>query len=237
MGGSTAMIELQHVVLGYQGKAVASPLSGKFCAGSMTAVIGANGTGKSTLLKTLLGFHVPLMGKITFTTGTTPRTAWLPQLAEMDRQFPATIYDVVSMGNWPARGIFTSLTHRHRQHVMEVIDRVGLSEMCKQPIEILSGGQFQRMLFARLLIQNAPLVLLDEPFTGVDTQTTQFLMTLIRQMHESGQTVITVLHDNELVERFFPEVLLLGPEACHWGPIQQVLPRYHPTGRSLVLTS
>jgi zinc/manganese transport system ATP-binding protein len=120
---------------------------------------------------------------------------------------------------------------------MEAIDRVGLSEMCKQPIETLSGGQFQRMLFARLLIQNAPLVLLDEPFTGVDAQTTQFLMTLIRQMHESGQTVITVLHDNELVERFFPEVLLLSPEACHWGASQQVLPRYHPAALSLVINS
>lgn len=231
------MIELQQVVLGYQGRAVASPLSGTFCAGSMTAVIGANGTGKSTLLKTLLQLHAPLMGNITFTLGAAPRTAWLPQLAEMDRQFPATVYDVVSMGSWPERGIFTSLTRRHRQRVMEAIDRVGLGEMCAQPIETLSGGQFQRMLFARLLIQNAPLVLLDEPFTGVDAQTTQFLMTLIRQMHESGQTVITVLHDNELVARYFPEVLLLSPEACHWGPTQQVLPRYHPTGLNLVRTA
>ncbi|WP_418230280.1 metal ABC transporter ATP-binding protein [Buttiauxella izardii] len=237
VGDSAAMIELQQVVLGYQGRAVTSPLSGKFCAGSMTAVIGANGTGKSTLLKTLLRLHAPVSGRVEYAHGTAPRTAWLPQLADMDRQFPATVYDVVSMGCWPARGLFSSLTRRHRELVTQAIDRVGLSEMYKQPIETLSGGQFQRMLFARLLIQDAPLVLLDEPFTGVDAQTTHFLMVLIHQMHEAGQTVITVLHDNELVERFFPEVLLLGPDACHWGATQQVLPRYNPLGLNLVLSA
>ncbi|MCT4708531.1 ATP-binding cassette domain-containing protein [Enterobacteriaceae bacterium H16N7] len=222
------MIELQQVVAGYQGRAVSSPLTGKFRAGSMTAVIGANGTGKSTLLKTLIKLQSPVSGSVIFTRGIMPRVAWLPQLAEMDRQFPATIYDVVSMGGWPARGIFAALGRRKRQQVAEAIERVGLSGMSRQPIVTLSGGQFQRMLFARLLIQKAPLVLLDEPFTGVDIQTTNFLMLLIRQMHEAGQTVITVLHDNELVGRFFPETLLLGHESAHWGRTAQVLPHYQP---------
>ncbi|WP_202303409.1 metal ABC transporter ATP-binding protein [Dryocola clanedunensis] len=222
------MIELQEVVAGYQGRAVSSPLTGKFRAGSMTAVIGANGTGKSTLLKTLIKLQPPVSGNVIFARSIMPRVAWLPQLAEMDRQFPATVYDVVSMGGWPATGIFSALGRRKRQQVAEAIERVGLSGMSRQPIVTLSGGQFQRMLFARLLIQKAPLVLLDEPFTGVDIQTTNFLMLLIRQMHEAGQTVITVLHDNELVGRFFPETLLLGHESACWGRTAQVLPHYQP---------
>lgn len=230
------MIELERVVPGYQGRAVAPALSGTFHAGSMTAVIGANGTGKSTLLKTLIRLQAPISGKVVYSRGAMPRVAWLPQLAEMDRQFPTTVYDVVSMGSWPARSIFSGLNRWCRQRVAEAIERVGLSLMAKQPIETLSGGQYQRMLFARLLVQNAPLVLLDEPFTGIDVQTTNFLMTLIRQMHEEGQTVITVLHDNELVERFFPDVLLLGPQTTHWGATSQVLPGYLSSGSHLALS-
>ncbi|HEY1845923.1 MAG TPA: ABC transporter ATP-binding protein [Buttiauxella sp.] len=220
------MITLHGVKPGYQSRAVTGPISGTFNVGSMTAMVGANGSGKSTLLKTLLGLQPPVSGHITFSTGCAPRTAWLPQLAEMDRQFPATVYDVVSMGSWPARGLFSGLQRGDRQRIMAAVERVGLGKIHRHPIETLSGGQFQRMLFARLLVQQAPLVLLDEPFTGVDAQTSSFLMSLICQMHEAGQTVIAVLHDSELVRRHFPQVLLLDHEGCHWGNARDILPRY-----------
>lgn len=231
------MIALEQAVLGYQGRAVTPPISGSFAKGSMTAVIGANGSGKSTLLKTLLRLQPAVSGRLSFAGDKSPRIAWLPQLAEMDRQFPATVYDVVCMGSWPARGLFSGLRRQQRLRVCHAIERVGLSELRRAPIETLSGGQFQRMLFARLLVQDAPLVLLDEPFTGVDAQTSRFLMALICQMHEAGQTVIAVLHDNALVESHFPQVLLLGPDACHWGAASEVLPRYQPTGFNLALSA
>lgn len=236
LGDCAAMMTLAELVLGYQGRAITSPVCGHFAVGSMTAVVGANGTGKSTLLKTLLGLMPAVSGQVTYRDGHPPRAAWLSQLAEMDRQFPTTVYDVVCMGSWPARGIFSALNRQHRLRIADVIERVGLSDVHQLPIETLSGGQFQRMLFARLLVQNAPLVLLDEPFTGVDAQTIHFLMTLIHQMHDAGQTVIAVLHDNALVERNFSQVLLLGPEACHWGSAADVLPRYQFRREDLALS-
>lgn len=237
LGDCTAMISLNQLVLGYQGRAVTPPLTGHIEQGSMTAIIGANGTGKSTLLKTLLKLQSPVSGQLSFTAGRAPRIAWLPQLAEMERQFPATVYDVVCMGAWPARSLFFGMNRQHRLRIADAIDRVGLSAMSKQPIEMLSGGQFQRMLFARLLVQNAPLVLLDEPFTGVDSQTSDFLMTLISQMHQAGQTVMAVLHDNERVSQHFPQVLLLTQDHFHWGNTAEVLPHYSHSCPELALSA
>lgn len=231
------MISLNQLVLGYQGRALTPALTGQFAKGSMTAIIGANGTGKSTLLKTLLKLQTPVSGQLRFTDGCAPRIAWLPQLAEMERQFPATVYDVVCMGAWPARSLFSALNHQNRLRIADAIERVGLSAYSKQPIEMLSGGQFQRMLFARLLVQNAPLVLLDEPFTGIDAQTSDFLMSLICQMHQAGQTVLAVLHDNERVRRHFPQVLLLTQENFHWGDAAEVLPHYSQSGNNLALSA
>ncbi|WP_414641561.1 metal ABC transporter ATP-binding protein [Buttiauxella sp.] len=237
LGDCTAMISLNQLVLGYQGRAVTPALTGLIAKGSMTAIIGANGTGKSTLLKTLLKLQTPVSGQLRFTDGRAPRIAWLPQLAEMERQFPATVYDVVCMGAWPARSLFSALNRQNRLRIADAIERVGLSAYSKQPIEMLSGGQFQRMLFARLLVQNAPLVLLDEPFTGIDSHTSDFLMSLICQMHQAGQTVLAVLHDNERVRRHFPQVLLLTQENFLWGDAAEVLPRYSQTGNNLALSA
>lgn len=237
LGDCIVMISLNNLVLGYQGRAVTPPLTGHIAQGSMTAIIGANGTGKSTLLKTLLKLQSPVSGQLSFTDRIAPHIAWLPQLAEMERQFPVTVYDVVCMGAWPARGLFSSLNRQNRLRIADAIERVGLSSLSKQPIETLSGGQFQRMLFARLLVQNAPLVLLDEPFTGVDSQTSDFLMTLICQMHQAGQTVMAVLHDNERVSRYFPQVLLLTQDQFHWGDAADVLPRYSNTRINLALSA
>jgi zinc/manganese transport system ATP-binding protein len=98
----------------------------------------------------------------------------------------------------------------------------------------LSGGQLQRGLFARLLVQQAPLILLDEPFTGIDSATTQILLQVIAQLHRQGKTVIAVLHDMSMVAEHFSQVLLLTPQACHWGAAKRVLeqvPRYHAAER------
>ncbi|VEB95672.1 Iron(3+)-hydroxamate import ATP-binding protein FhuC [Cedecea lapagei] len=231
------MIELKNLELGYYGNVVVSAISGHFQRGSMTAVIGANGCGKSTLLKTLAGLLPPISGSVNFQDNMRPRIAWLPQLGEMDRQFPATVYDVVCMGSWPGRGLFSGLGRKHRERVMEAIERVGLSEHYLRPIDVLSGGQFQRMLFARLLVQDAPLVLLDEPFTGVDAQTSEFLMELMCQMHRDGKTLISVLHNNELVRRHFPEVLLLTSEGYQWGNADEALAQYASFRPRLVQTA
>lgn len=109
-----------------------------------------------------------------------------------------------------------------RKRIADVLARLGLEAMAKTPIETLSGGQFQRMLFARIMVQQAPLVMLDEPFTGVDEVTSNDLMALILEMHQQGQTVLAVLHDNQRVTRYFPETLWLGPSVYHWGETAMV---------------
>ncbi len=113
-----------------------------------------------------------------------------------------------------------------RRRIGAVLERVGLAGLAKTPIEALSGGQFQRMLFARVMVQQAPLVMLDEPFTGIDEATSRELMDLILEMHRQGQTILAVLHDNQRVADFFPETLLLTPQRACWGATRAVLPAF-----------
>ena len=202
------MIELQHLVAGYDRQPVTQTLNGVIERGSMTAVIGANGCGKSTLLKTLAGFIPPVSGSFRWQEKR-PVIGWLAQRHSLETQFPLTVQDVVSMGCWPGLSLLAGFRRETRMRIAEALERVGLGPMAKWTIDELSGGQFQRMLFARVLVQNAPLVMLDEPFTGVDEATCNVLMELMLDMYLHGQTVLAVLHDSERVARHFPQTLRL----------------------------
>lgn len=224
------MIQLEQLQIGYRNQVIAPVINGSFVSGSMTAVIGDNGCGKSTLLKTLTGLLPPVSGRVLWRANKPPHIAWLLQINELDRQFPLRVQDVVSMGCWPRHSLFTSL-RRQQTTIHQALERVGLDDMRLDPIETLSGGQFQRMLFARLLVQQARLVLLDEPFTGVDEETCNLLMELIKAMHQQGTTVIAVLHDQLCVMRHFPHILRITSQDIKWGctsefypPVQVVTP-------------
>ncbi len=220
------MIELDNLVAGYEGVAITPSLSGVIHKGSMTAIVGLNGCGKSTLLKTLAGFIPPVSGVVRWSP-TRPTIGWLAQRHALESQFPLTVLDVVSQGAWPRISLLRGLRNDVRRRIQAALARVGLTEMAKTPIEALSGGQFQRMLFARVLVQRAPLVMLDEPFTGIDEATTHDLMAMIQEMHQQGQTVLAVLHDNQRVADYFPETLLLAPQNASWGLTHEVLPAFH----------
>ena len=220
------MIELDNLVAGYEGVAITPSLSGVIHKGSMTAIVGLNGCGKSTLLKTLAGFIPPVSGVVRWSP-TRPTIGWLAQRHALESQFPLTVLDVVSQGAWPRISLLRGLRNDVRRRIQAALARVGLTEMARTPIEALSGGQFQRMLFARVLVQRAPLVMLDEPFTGIDEATTHDLMTVIQEMHQQGQTVLAVLHDNQRVADYFPETLLLAPQNARWGLTHEVLPAFH----------
>lgn len=209
VGGITAMIVLDNLCIGYDGEAIAPPVDGRITRGNLMAIVGANGCGKSTLLKTLAGFIPPVSGKVRWQVRR-PVIGWLAQRQELDQQFPLTVQDVVSQGAWPRLSLLYGMGPGMRKRIATALERVGLLSLAKAPINTLSGGQFQRMLFARILVQQAPLVMLDEPFTGVDETTTEMLMSLILDMQRHGQTVLAVLHDSEKVARFFPQVLELG---------------------------
>lgn len=219
------MIELENLVAGYEELAITPALSGVIAAGSLTAIVGLNGCGKSTLLKTLAGFIPPVSGCLHWRTSR-PVIGWLAQRHSLESQFPLVVRDVVNQGAWPQVSLLRGIGGEFRRRVDAALDRVGLASMAKTPIEELSGGQFQRMLFARVMVQQAPLVMLDEPFTGIDEATSRELMDLILEMHRQGQTILAVLHDNQRVADFFPETLLLTPQRACWGATRAVLPAF-----------
>lgn len=187
--------------------------------GSLTALVGPNGAGKSTLLRALAGVHKPAGGRIE---GVGPdRVALLPQQAQMDRAFPLTCRDAVLFGLWREGGGFARVPRPERAEA--ALEAVGLGGFGKRPVGSLSAGQFQRVLFARLLLQDAPVILLDEPFNALDAKTAADLLAVVRRWHGEGRTVLAVLHDLDLVRREFPQTLLLAREALAFGPTEEAL--------------
>ncbi|SEG82992.1 zinc/manganese transport system ATP-binding protein [Bosea lathyri] len=214
-------IRLTDLTLGYDRHPAVHHLSGEIASGSLIAIVGPNGAGKSTLLKGIAGALSPLEGSIAVSKG--KRLAYLPQSADLDRSFPIHVYDLVAMGLWNSAGIFGRIGFSARAKVEEAIAAVGLTGFETRPIGTLSGGQMQRALFARLLLQDADVILLDEPFTAIDARTTADLLALVQRWHGESRTVVAVLHDIETVRRAFPQTLLLAREAVAWGETGEVL--------------
>jgi len=222
-GPMTAAVAFQALTLGYDRLPAVRNLETEITEGSLTAVIGPNGAGKSTLLKGVVGTLAPLEGKVAFGAFTRDDIAYLPQQAELDRSFPLSVLDLVAMGLWSEIGAFGWFNRKHRTRVDEAISAVGLTGLETRTIGALSGGQLQRALFARLLLQDARLVLLDEPFTAIDDRTMTDLLAVVRRWHGEGRTVLTVLHDVETVRAHFPRTLMLARELVAHGPTKDVL--------------
>jgi zinc/manganese transport system ATP-binding protein len=219
----TAQLQFRNLTLGYDRHPAVHHLEGAVAAGSLTAVVGPNGAGKSTLFKGVVGVIKPLAGRIE-RNGVAPHDiAYLPQIAEIDRSFPINVFDLVAMGLWRSRGLFGGIGRRDRDAIEQAISAVGLTGFEQRPIGTLSGGQMQRMLFARLLLQDARVIVLDEPFNAIDAKTCADLVALIRRWHGEQRTILTALHDLELVKALFPETLLLAREPVAWGATADVL--------------
>ncbi len=214
---------LRNVTLGYDGHPAVHHLDGRIEDGSLTAIVGPNGSGKSTLLKGLIGFLDPLDGTIE-RNGFSPRDmAYLPQAAAIDASFPATVSDLVSLGLWRKRGLFGAILHDDSHDIHHALEAVGLHGFEDRAIDSLSGGQLQRVLFARVMLQDAHVILLDEPFTAIDSRTVDDLLALVHRWHGEKRTVIAVLHDYEMVRAHFPVSVLLARETVAWGPTRDAL--------------
>ena len=216
------MVTLENLTVSYRQHPALHHISGQFATGSLTAVVGPNGSGKSTLLKTIMGLLPIAGGKVSVATPV-QRMAYLPQLAEIDPHFPIDVQDCVSMGCWPLKGAWGGVKGTQLQQINAALHEVGLQGFEDRPISSLSSGQLQRVLFARLLVQNADVILLDEPFNAIDSQTTAALLATIAQWHQKRHTVIVVLHNDAQVRQHFPQTVLLARGLVAWGPTREVM--------------
>lgn len=216
-------VRLDDVTLAYRRHPAVHHLTGAFAPGSLTAVVGPNGAGKSTLVKGIVGTVKPAEGRILLEGVERRDIAYLPQISDLDRSFPVTVHDLVAMGRWRRSGAFRRIAGSDLDLAREAIAAVGLTGLERRTIGTLSGGQLQRALFARMLLQDARLLILDEPFSAIDRRTTADLLRLVHRWHGENRTIIAVLHDLDLVQEHFPDTLLIAREPVAWGPTAEAM--------------
>jgi ABC-type Mn2+/Zn2+ transport system ATPase subunit len=199
--------------------------------GNRTALIGPNGAGKSTFLKAIAGLLPRTSGTITWR-GTAVRKwsrefAYLPQREEIDWTFPITVRGLVEMGRYPHLGLLKRFSSTDDDAVDQALNTLGISDLQNRQIRELSGGQQQRAFLARAVAQDAHVLLLDEPFTGLDQPASKALAELIGNLSEQGRLIIASHHDLESAPRLFNQALLLNHQPIAFGPISEVLTPAH----------
>jgi zinc/manganese transport system ATP-binding protein len=215
--GDEESIRLDNIKVNYRDKIAIEGISGCFKKGSLTAIIGPNGGGKSTLLKSIMGMVPLTSGRISFSQALGGTLAYLPQQCEIDHSFPLTVQDVVASGHCQHQGFFKRFDQPLLEKVALALKEVGMIECIDRSLSSLSGGQFQRVLFARIALQDADCILLDEPFTAIDSYTIADLIKLLERWNKAGKTLLVVNHDIDLVQDHFPETLLIARRNLGWG--------------------
>ena len=216
------IIRFDNLTVAYDRHPAVHHISGTIAEGSLTAIAGPNGAGKSTLLKALIGELRPAEGRINHSLARLD-IGYLPQAADIVRRFPISVLDTVTLGAWRQAGAFGRIGDDELEKAQTALSVVGLDGFGTRHIGSLSAGQFQRVLFARLLLQDAKVILLDEPFTAIDARTTRDLLDIVARWHGDGRTVIAVLHDFDQVRAHFPQTLLIARELIGWGPTAEVM--------------
>jgi len=220
---TSPLITLKDVTLSYGAHRAVQHLTGIFKAKSLTAIIGPNGGGKSTLIKALTGLLKPSSGSIVFHKTKPHETAYMPQKSELDATFPLTVLEVAAMGILQRLPYAARYASQDLDQIHGVLKVVGLEKKAGNLLGTLSYGQLQRLLFARLMLQDQPLVILDEPFASIDARTKELLLTLIQEWHGKEKTILVILHELDLVSKYFPETLLLAGTPIAWGKTTDVL--------------
>jgi zinc/manganese transport system ATP-binding protein len=215
------LITLDNVTASYGRHVALHDVSGGFHAGSLTAIAGPNGAGKSTLLKLIVGMVKPRSGRVTLAPGLS--LAYLPQTTTLQHDFPLSVLQAVCTGFWPKIGDGGAITAAMKEQARAALAEVGLAGFEERRISSLSGGQFQRLLFARVIVQDAGVILLDEPFAAVDAETTARLIQLLLAWHRQGRTVICVLHDLLMIQKYFPDSFVLAGKCLGHGHTHRML--------------
>lgn len=226
-----ARLDIENVTIAYDGAPILRDLTFQVPHGAQVAVVGPNGAGKSTLFKALVGL-LPLQEGRILVHGR-PRgshhdcVAYVPQRGEVDWRFPVNVEDVVMMGRFRHQGYFGRPSQADRKAVAAALEHMGIHSLAKQPIGDLSGGQQQRVFLARALAQEPHILLMDEPFTGVDVTTQEAVLGVLDELRAEGLTVMVSTHDLSLAMQRFELVLLLNRELLAYGPPSAVFTPEH----------
>lgn len=218
-----AFLELEDLSAGYGDRLAIEGVSGRFDAGTLTAVVGPNGAGKSTLLAVLAGLLLPRSGTYRLQGLPPAALGFLPQTDRIDRDYPISVLEFAALGRWPSFGAFRTPPYSLLTEVIAALQTVGMHDAAEVRISDLSVGQFRRVLFARLIVQGAPLLLLDEPFAAIDEATTADLLGVLQKWHRSGRTIVAVMHDLDLVRATIPATMLLAGRVVAWGETAAVM--------------
>ncbi len=222
----TARLDIDGISAGYNGSLVLDNLTFQVPHGARVAVVGPNGAGKSTLFKALVGL-LPLKAGNIHIHGLPlghhlDCVAYVPQREEVEWHFPVTVMDVVLMGRYGRLGWFKRPAKRDREICLHSLDQMGISNLANDSIGDLSGGQQQRVFLARAIAQEPHILLMDEPFTGVDFTTQEATLTLLDRLHEEAVTVLVSTHDLNMAAQRFETVLLLNHSLIAYGTPAQV---------------
>ena len=218
------MIRIENLSVSYKETLALKDISLVLQGPTITGILGPNGAGKSTLLKSMLGI-IPHEGHAFIDDKemkkSLKKVAYVEQKIHIDYNFPIKVKECVSLGLYPSIPLFHTLKSSHWKKVAEALEIVGLSDYADRQISQLSGGQFQRVLIARCLVQDADYILLDEPFVGIDSVSEEIIMNTLRDLKKSGKTVLIVHHDLGKVAHYFDQVLLLNKELIAFGPTKE----------------
>lgn len=228
---SCPSLEVADLTVTYAGEPVLEGLTLELPAASLCALVGRNGAGKSTLFRAVMGFLSPARGSVRIAGLPVPLAqrrqlvAYVPQSEQVDWQFPLRVQDVVLMGRYGHMNLLRLASGADRQAVEEALERLDLLPLADRQIGALSGGQRKRAFLARALAQGARLLLLDEPFTGVDLASEQLILDTLTDLRSGGASALIATHDLEVIPRFCDRVALLQRRLLASGPTEEVFTR------------
>ena len=218
------MIRIENLSVSYKETLALKDISLVLQGPTITGIIGPNGAGKSTLLKSMLEI-IPHEGHAFIDDKemkkSLKKVAYVEQKIHIDYNFPIKVKECVSLGLYPSIPLFHTLKASHWKKVAEALEIVGLSDYAERQISQLSGGQFQRVLIARCLVQEADYILLDEPFVGIDSVSEEIIMNTLRDLKKAGKTILIVHHDLSKVAHYFDQVLILNKELIAFGSTKE----------------
>lgn len=226
-----ARLDIDQVRIAYNGVPVLDALSFQVPHGAQVAVVGPNGAGKSTLFKALVGL-LPLQAGRILVHGQPLGShkdcvAYVPQREEVDWRFPVTVADVVMMGRYGRQGLLGRASRADHSAVMQALTQLGIADLAQRSIGELSGGQQQRVFLARALAQEPHILLMDEPFTGIDVTTQEAVLGVLDHIRRDNVTVLVSTHDLTLAAQRFDRVLLLNRRLIAYGTAEEVFTPAH----------